>query len=159
MDALANIKHLAESHALTFKDCGDGHVQISGHGVRIDYWPLSRKRTARRSDTGRTEQHCTAWDAVKLCLDAAKPGIRPKRKPSTNGPNFDPAPVRTNPAGIKHLYRGERPPWEFEDFISAHSDDLRESAYRLRCEAEELCGAADNEDDTRRHDIGATTPC
>jgi len=126
---------LAETHALKFKDCGGGHVQISGHGILVNYWPLSKKKTVLCKD-GEKHTHCSPWDAVQLCLVKAKRGMKPK-KPSTNGPVEELLkPARTNPAGLKHLYSGKIPPWEFPTFIRAYSDQLRIDAHRLREQAD-----------------------
>ncbi|WP_435310670.1 hypothetical protein [Primorskyibacter sedentarius] len=135
MNIIEQTKSLAESHALEFKDCGNGHVQISGFGKLVNYWPTSRNMTAHVVGQ-QPVKHCRPWDAVKLCLGGT--ALKPDKKPSKNGPDFIPKAVRTNPAGVKHLYSGDIPPWEFPTFISAHSDDLRIQAYNLRCEADQM---------------------
>lgn len=137
-DLLADVKGLAESHGLQFKDCGGGHVQLLGHGSLVNYWPLSKKRTAHRVSDSRRETSVTPWDAVRLCLGAAKAGMRPKAAKyakKKQRPDFDIRPIKTNPAGLAHFYSGNRPPWEYPTFIAANSDltrlaalDLRESA-------------------------------
>ena len=129
-----NTKALAESHALEFKDCGGGHVQIKGHGVLVNYWPDSKNRTAHVVG-GESVKHCNPYDAIKLCQTGKKVTLRPKKKPSKHGPDFDPQPVVTNPAGLKHFYTGERPPWEYPTMIVCQPDLLRLQAHELRDQA------------------------
>lgn len=131
IDAIQQTESLAKANALEFKDHGNGHVQISGHGVLVNYYPLSKRRTAYNVSTGETIKDCGPWDAVKLCLTSAKNGMKPK-KPSKREPDVKLEPVTTNPAGLKHFYKGDVPPWEHPTFISAHSDLMRMEAYQLR---------------------------
>jgi len=42
-----------------------------------------------------------------------------------------------NPAGLKHLYTSNIPPWEFQTFIGCHPDNLRIEALKLLNEAQE----------------------
>ena len=137
-DIIQQTKGFAESHALKFTDHGAGHVQIEGHGVLVNYYPLSKRQTAHVKG-GETIYHCTPWDAVKLCLGSAKKGLRPDKKPSKNGPDFDMTPVSTNPAGIKHFYTGNIPPWEIQgEFIMAASDLLRIEAMEMKFTADAM---------------------
>lgn len=137
-ETILQTQRLAESHALIFKDCGKGHVQIRGHNVLVNYWPESAKRTAYNVTTGEKLTNCTPWDAVRLCLKTADKRVRPDKKPSENGPDFATDPITTNPAGIVHLYRGKRPPWDLPgDFRMTKSDQLRVQARRLLDEAEQ----------------------
>lgn len=138
MDKITQTQKLAESYALNFKDCGGGHVQISNHCVLVNYWPESAKRTAYING-GKSHKHCSPWDAVRLCLLSGKPGLAPKKKRITkNAPQVDLKDTKTNPAGIKNLYDGDRPPWEYKDFIMCESDNLRIKAYQLVCQAEQM---------------------
>ncbi|WP_423820866.1 hypothetical protein V5738_11030 [Salinisphaera sp. SPP-AMP-43] len=61
------------------------------------------------------------------------------------------APVRTNPAGLVHLYEGDEPPWEIEGpfQFGSESDEMRHRALRhenraidLRTQAAAMDGAA-----------------
>jgi hypothetical protein len=114
---------LAESHALEFKDHGGGHVQISGHGVQVNYWPDSKSLTAHIVG-GDTIKHCRPFDAVKLCMTKGKLKVK-KKHVSKNGPDFSLKPIRTNSAGIVHFYSGSTPPWEFNTMIRCESDNIR----------------------------------
>lgn len=133
-DITQQTKMLAESHALDFKDHGNGHVQISGHGMLVNYWPESKNRTAQISG-GETVKHCSPFDAVKLCMAQDRVVLKPGKKPSVNGPDFDLKPITTNPAGIKHFYDGSRPPWDFDGLVLCEPDRLRIQASRLLDEA------------------------
>lgn len=143
---LEQTRALAESSALKFKDCGNGHVQISGHGRLVNYWPESKKRTAM-SDTGRKEVNCSPWDAVRMCMTESAEGMKPKKIPK-NRPDFSLKPIITNPAKLKHFYDGDKPPWEEDnDHVMPWStDELRLSAYRLHCDAQRLWAEADSID-------------
>ena len=135
---IANTKALAESHGLKFKDCSNGHVQIEGHGIQVNYWPNSKKRTACVKN-GESVLHCSPWDAVRLAMVSGKPGLKPKNKNiSKNGPDFKVKSARTNPAGIKHFYAGNILPWEFPTFIMCQSDRLRIAAYKTRSRADQM---------------------
>ena len=127
---------LAESHALEFKDNGGGHIQISGHGIQVNYWPDSKNQTAHMVG-GDTIKHCRPFDAVKLCMTKGKTDLRIKKKHvSKNGPDFSLKPVRTNPAGIIHFYSGAIPPWEFPTMIRCESDNIRLESMALRDKAD-----------------------
>lgn len=133
-----NTRALAKSHALEFKDCGGGHVQIKGNGILVNYYPDSKNRTAYIAG-GETIKHCNPYNAVKLCLVGNKKvKLKPKKKPSKHGPAFDPKPVTTNPAGIRNFYNGEKPPWEYPTKIMCQSDRLRIAAMRIRERADRM---------------------
>ena len=136
MDKVIETKQLAEANALKFSDFGNGHLQIEGHGIQINYWPNSKNRTAHIKN-GEVIKHCSPWDAVRLCLISGKPGLRPKKKRITkNKPQVNLDSLVTNPACIRHFYDGKSPPWEYEMMIVCESDNIRIQAYKLLCEAE-----------------------
>ncbi|MCG8434404.1 MAG: hypothetical protein MJA83_10270 [Gammaproteobacteria bacterium] len=141
-DRIKETELLAKSYGLEFKNCGNGHLQLSNHGVLLNYWPNSKGRTAHMPQTGQKQSNCSPWDAVSLCLNAAKSGMRPallkKKKLSKNKPKVNLGSTKTNPAGIKHLYDGETPPWEFKDFMMAHSDRRRIAALRILQKADAM---------------------
>jgi hypothetical protein len=127
-----NTKALAEQHGLKFKDCGGGHVQLSNHGVLVNYYPDSKKRTAHIAG-GASVPHCSPWDAVKLCMESGKPGLKPKKRNiSKNGPvRKDIRPKKTNPAGLKHFHNNDSLPWDGEGFTFHPADELRHEAYLI----------------------------
>ena len=138
MDKITEVQKLAEANALKFKDCGNGHVQISNHGVLVNYWPESAKRTVHVAG-GESQKHCSPWDAVRLCLLSGKPGLKPKNKRITkNRPQVDLTDMKTNPANIRNFYDGKLPPWEHQTFIACEPDNIRICAYNLICEAEAM---------------------
>lgn len=140
MSDLLDIQRLAESHGLTFKDCGNGHVQISGHGNLVNYYPFSKRRSLWSPTLNRRETNCTPWDAVRLCMNQAKQGMKPKAKPPRNRPEVDLTPVHTNPAGLRHFYKGDVPPWDesLGDFQLLGTDPIRAAAYELEQDAADL---------------------
>ncbi len=136
---VTDCKLLADAYALQFRDMGNGHVQFSGRGVLVNYWPLSKKRTAHCPETGRKETNCTPYDAVRMCLQGkASHPLKAKAKVTKNRPMVEIAPVCTNPAGLKHFYSGDLPPWDESlpyQTVSTDSDAIRMSAYEIesRC--------------------------
>ena len=136
-DNMLNTEALAKSHGLEFTNHGDGHVQIKGHGVLINYWPDSKNRTAHVHG-GQTLKHCNPYDAVKLCMTSGKTTLKPKHNPTENGPEIDLRPFTTNPAGVRHFYDGTKPPWEYPTKIMCESDNVRVRALALRNEADAM---------------------
>lgn len=124
---LKQTEDLAKANSLEFKNCGNGHVQISGHGTLVNYWPNSKRRTAFFN--GQTIKDCNPWDAVRLCLTKDKQAIKPK-KVSKKPPQV-PLKPQASRSVVRHLYDGAIPPWEFPTFIAAHSDLLRIEAQQL----------------------------
>lgn len=136
-ETLDDLKRLAEAYAVKFDDKGNGHIQLSAHGALLNYWPLSKNRTVHFN--GQTIKHCSNWDAVKLLLSNGEQSLKPKDKHiSKERPQVNLKPVTTNPAGVKHLYDGERAPWDYPVFIGAESDNLRVEALRLRDMADQM---------------------
>ncbi len=148
-DPIQETRAMAEAHGLKFKDCGNGHVQISGHGQLVNYYPTSKNKTLYSPTLNMREAHCTPWDAITICMKGAKSGMTPKSvkaiRKGKQRPQHDFKKVITNPAGIQHLYDGEAAPWEGTQFICAQSDRIRlvanrarERAIRLEARAREL---------------------
>lgn len=137
-DPIQSTKRMAESHALEFRDCGGGHVQIRGNGVLVNYWPTSKRQTAHCPETGQTIRNCTPFNAVKLAMQGKSSGPpRPKahRKPSKQGPSEKDTQVKSsgNPAGLRNFYDGDVPPWDesLGDFRFIGCDGMRHHAYQL----------------------------
>ena len=131
MSELSKLETMAESYGLTFKELANGHVQLSNHGVLVNYWPLSKNRTCHIQGK-HPVKHCSHYDAVKLCMQSGKVGLKPKKEAITkNGTGFSLNPVHSNLAGIKHLYEGEKPPWEYPTKIMCYPDMLRLQANEL----------------------------
>lgn len=154
-DPISITKRMAESHGLDFTDCGGGHVQIRGNGVLANYYPQSRRRTAYSPDTGERLTNCTPYNACKMAMKGAGKAsdVRPKahRKPRKNGPPEDDIkPVRTNPAGLCHVYDGDVPPWDesLGPFrFETDSDRMRYEAWRKEDEATAMRAHADELDE------------
>lgn len=149
---ITELKSLAEAHGIEFKDCENGHIQLTAHGNLFNYWPNSKKKTLYSPTLDLRENHVTPWDAIRLCMSKAKPGMRPKqnRDIPKNKPSFELKAVNRNPAGLKHLYIGDIPPWEGAGFgFGSAGDELRHQAYQktqeaiiLRAQADEMDKAA-----------------
>lgn len=146
-DLVLETEQLAEAYSVKFKDCGNGHIQLSAHGNLMNYYPLSKRRSIYSPTLNRQETDCSPWDAVRLCLSEAKLGMKPK-KPKKNRADFDLTPLATNPAGLKHFYKGKIMPWDdslgnFEmgsesDVIRIEAYQLEENAVILRVKADEM---------------------
>ena len=152
MDDIEKTKNMAKQYGLKFKDHGGGHIQLENHGVQVNYYPNSKKRTAYVKG-GDSVPHCSPFDAIRLCMQSGKPGLKPKKKKITRNPPPETTlqSVKTNPMGLKHFYSGDTPPWETEPpFRFNHpSDELRAVAYvyeqkaeRIRVTATEIEGVA-----------------
>lgn len=152
MNPLEETKRLAETHSIEFVDCGNGHVQLKGHGNLVNYYPLSKRKTLYSPTLDRRESNCSPWDAVRLCMSAAKKGMKPikERDLPRNRPQVNLHPIKANPAGIKHFYEGDAPPWDesLGDFrLETFSDGVRISAYGLEQDALALRAEADRLDE------------
>lgn len=146
-NAIKETKDLAKAYSVDFKDLGAGHIQLSAHGVLVNYYPLSKRRTVYSPTLGRKETDCSPWDAVRLCLSEAAPGMKPK-KPTKNRVQGSLKTKRTNPAGLKHLYQGDEPPWNGEEFsFGSESDEMRHGAWEKEQEAIQLRAKADELDE------------
>lgn len=141
-DLLSETKSLAEAYGLQFTDCGNGHVQIRGHGNLINYWPNSKARSLWSPTLDLRESHCTPWDAVSICLKGSKQGMRTEAaKAVVKGKgraHHSFAESKTNPAEVKNFYDGATPPWEFTTLIISQSDRIRRVAHSAKCRAERL---------------------
>lgn len=140
-DKTQDCKTLAKAYNVEFKDFGNGHVQFSGRGVVVSYWPFSKKRTVHCLSNGRKEFHCSPYDAIRICLQGnSGGGLKTKAKITKNPPQVRLEPIKTNPAGLKHFYDGDVPPWDKSleyKHVMTESDAVRMQAYQIqsRCEA------------------------
>ena len=68
MESISKLRKLAESNGLTLKDCGNGHIQITGGPMLVNYWPQSRKRTCYVGATREGRNNVTPEKAVEWAL-------------------------------------------------------------------------------------------
>lgn len=145
------LKALSKDLGIELKDCTNGHWQVKLGKALVNYWPASSKKTAHNPNTGKTKRHATAADVVQML------GVAPNQKPASQEVSKvkkAPRPKRAmskamavrNPAGIKNLYSGSIPPWEFPTMIMADSDLKRVRAYRLISKALELLADAEDQE-------------
>lgn len=140
----AKLKRLAERNGLKFKDCGMGHLQVSGPNVMVNYWPESKRRTAfisagRSAGQSSSIPHCRPEDVINLCLKNAEPTAPPKSPASTRRRAYKDKSPRATQGQVRHCYRGETPPWEFPGpIIHCASDLFRLEAYDLETKAAQL---------------------
>lgn len=69
MNMLTRLAKIAEPHGLTVKDCGNGHLQIIGGPLLVNYYPDSNRRSAYIAGTTRCYEHITPELAVSMCLN------------------------------------------------------------------------------------------
>jgi hypothetical protein len=131
------LKNMANSYSVEFKELPNNHIQLSNHGILVNYWPLSKKRTCHIKN-GEVVHHCSNYDAIKLCLQSGVVGLKPKKKViKENVAHGSFKPITTNPAGIKHLYDGDKPMWDGTGMIMCVTDMLRVEARKLLDQAEQ----------------------
>ena len=87
---LNQIEKSARNRGLSVKDCGNGHVQIIGGPLLVNYYPTSKRRSVYIAGTTRSYDHVTPEKAVAMCFEVPatrrefnanrKKGYRPIRK-------------------------------------------------------------------------------
>lgn len=136
MSELQDLEDMCKAHAIEFKHKGNGHVQLRAHGVLVNYYPLSKKQTIFCE--GKSIPYCTHYDAVKMCKKKGKAGLKPKNKHiSKYAPQGSNA-VQHSECIIKHMYEGEKPPWDYPTRIMCYPDLLRLRAKKLLEEADNM---------------------
>ena len=159
---IKDLESLSKSYGLQVKDCGGGHWQVYGRGNLVNYWPESKAKTAQLKGH-KGIKNCLPFDVVKLAIgqhskkDEPKL-VRPKatkvieKQKTTEMLHYSKG-TTTNPAGIKHFYHGELPPWSDELFpCMAASDLLRIDAHNVRCHADMLAFMANEQDAVKADD-------
>ena len=138
MNKIQELENMAKAYGLEFSNKGNGHIQLSNHGYLVNYWPNSKKQTVFTVD-GEKHYHCSNYDAVKICLKEAKVGAKPdKKRLKENVAQHDFKPKIMKKPKPRHLYSGDKPPWEYPTMIRCWSDIWRSEAYELQTKAETL---------------------
>lgn len=144
---LEQLKTLCQQYSLTLKECSDNHVQVSGHGVLVNYWPTSKRRTAHRVGSDPVKD-CQPFDVIKLAMaKGAEVSLRPKAAKEIvkqKAPPDKSPPMRMNTAGVVNFYSGDIPPWEFKTMISSESDNIRVEAWHLENQVIAMRARADD---------------
>ena len=60
---------LAQARGLIVVDCGNGHIQLTGGPLLVNYYPESKKRTAYVAGTTLGKLHVTPEQAVQMAFD------------------------------------------------------------------------------------------
>lgn len=84
MLTINQIKAIAEERGVQFNNCGNGHVQLVG-AVLVNYYPLSKKRTAYIGGTTEGKNYVQPEQAVRMALSPLKKdvaGITPGKRRS-----------------------------------------------------------------------------
>jgi 5-methylcytosine-specific restriction endonuclease McrA len=74
MKEISQLVSAAQGRGLSIKDCGNGHIQIIGGPLLVNYYPTSKRRSVYIGGTTRRYEHITPERAVDLCFEA--PAIR-----------------------------------------------------------------------------------
>ena len=67
MNAIAELKKIADGVNVRIKDCGNGHIQIEGL-MLVNWWPESKKRTAHVGATRKGFTGVSAQRAIELAM-------------------------------------------------------------------------------------------
>jgi len=84
------LQELAAERGLAVVDRGNGHIQLTGGPLLVNYYPTSKRRSIYIAGTTRRYEHMTPEKAVAMCFDIPanrrefqaqrKKGYRPLRK-------------------------------------------------------------------------------
>lgn len=76
-----DLEKLAEAKGITVIDCSNGHYQLIGGPLLVNYYPYSKKKTAYVSSTTQGRFGVTPEEAVNMCFTPppldSKTGKRP----------------------------------------------------------------------------------
>lgn len=72
MSALAELKKLAAQKGLRVVDCGNGHIQVTGGPLLVNWWPESKRRTAYIGSTKQGVSGATPERVVRMALTAPR---------------------------------------------------------------------------------------
>jgi hypothetical protein len=78
-----DLRDAAAEAGATVKDCGDGHYQIRGR-LLVNYWPLSKKRSAHVAATTHGKHNVSPTEAVQMAF--TPPPIAPVHKKDARDP-------------------------------------------------------------------------
>ena len=129
MENLTELENMCRSYALKYEDKGNGHIQISGHGCMVNYYPLSKRRTVYCN--GVTTKDCSFFDAIKICQQNGATNIKVKNKNISKSVARGSFKTQKTESVVKHLYSGDTPPWEYPTRIMCWSDIYRIEAQKL----------------------------
>ena len=69
MTDVSKLVSAAQGRGLTIKDCGNGHIQIIGGPLLVNYYPTSKRRSAYIEGTTRRYEFVTPERAVEICFE------------------------------------------------------------------------------------------
>lgn len=84
MKSITQLLKLAEPHGLTVKDCGNGHLQITGGPLLVNYYPESKRRSAYIAGTTQRYEHVSIQKAIEMAMEAP-PVAHGERKDNRKG--------------------------------------------------------------------------
>ena len=66
------LEKLATKSGLSIKDFGNGHFQLTGGPLLVNYYPHSKNKTAYVAGTVKAKKHVSPAEAVKMCFAQPK---------------------------------------------------------------------------------------
>jgi 5-methylcytosine-specific restriction endonuclease McrA len=69
-----SLEELAAERGLAVVDRGNGHIQLTGGPLLVNYYPTSKRRSAYVAGTTRRYEHVLPESAVAMCFNP--PGVR-----------------------------------------------------------------------------------
>lgn len=79
VEEIVALERLALPHGLRVVQCRDGHLQVQGGSALVNWWPLSRRRTAH-VEGGRSVPRASAELVIKLAMGDAEGQPLPQLK-------------------------------------------------------------------------------
>ena len=83
MDQITKLRQLAEARGLTLIDRGQGHLQLTGGPLLVNYYPLAKKRSAYIAGTTSRVVNVTVEQVVEMAFrppEIASAGHKAERK-------------------------------------------------------------------------------
>ena len=68
MDQITRLRQLAEARGLTLIDRGQGHLQLTGGPLLVNYYPLAKKRSAYIAGTTSRVVNVTVEQVVEMAF-------------------------------------------------------------------------------------------
>lgn len=81
---MQELKRIAESRGIQVIDRGNGHLQLVGGPLLVNYYPESKKRTAYVAGTTARRTYVSPQKAVEMCFDPPSIHGAPKDSRSTH---------------------------------------------------------------------------
>lgn len=84
MDQITRLRQLAEARGLTLIDRGQGHIQLVGGPLLVNYYPLAKKKSAYVAGTTSRVVNVTPEQVVEMAFQPPEIGTARKDKRKGN---------------------------------------------------------------------------